>query len=568
MRVFVSTVILLYASAMAQQPPVRVRLLTLYHLKQITLTPRAESFVQQMGNRRTLHGALTISADGDLVDSQGSRSSKLLVTGEVEINAAQVPAAAVHVPIEITASDGELQVIGIYPVEEYVAEVLQGETAGQMPPEALKALAVAIRSYATKFRERHKAEGFDFCGTTHCQFLRTDVAPNVRAAAKATESELLWDRGSPLASYYHKDCGGRTEDAAAVWPDQRSPALTSHEDPYCTRSAKPWRSEIARADIAHALDAAGLQAPAKWDRIVVGERTASGRAKLLEISAGASQQRVMLSASSFRFALGRALGWNTLKSDWYEINSSGDHFIFSGRGTGHGVGLCQDGASEMAREGKPYRDILAFYYPGAVIGRSAQGIPWTTMHEQDFDIRSLNGADSAAVADEARDAFSWAQKQTDLKAKVRPILEVYPTVAMFRDATGEPGWVAANTHDERIRLEPPTVLKSSLQNVLRHEFLHLLIEGNAKVNTPLWFREGLVLEISGERGKRSAVTTAEMEKAITSRGSQAAMKEAYAAAAAEVFELEQRVGRPQLLRWLRDGLPSDLLAVDPHKVPK
>jgi stage II sporulation protein D len=77
---------------------------------------------------------------------------------------------------------------------------------------------------------------------------------------------------------------------------------------------------------------------------------------------------VPMSASTFRFAVDRELGWDKIRSDLYEVRGTGDHIIFSGRGSGHGVGLCQTGAEEMARQGKSYREILSFYYPGTELG--------------------------------------------------------------------------------------------------------------------------------------------------------------------------------------------------------
>jgi stage II sporulation protein D len=561
--------LLLATSAFAQQPPFRVHLLSLYHLQQVAIVPSGETFVRRQGNgdRQPLRGPLAISAQSELVNVGGTTSAAVFLDGTFTISGDSTRPIHLHVPVEISAHDGELRVIGLFPTEDYVAAVLQGETAGDMPPEALNALAVAIRSYATHFRDRHKEEGFDFCDTTHCQYLRTDISPMVKAAAERTANELLWDRGSPLAAYYHKDCGGRTEDVAAIWPDQKSPALISHEDPYCTRISKPWRSELSRADINRALASASLQVPPTWDRITIGERTPSGRARTLNFIVGNSQQHTTVAASSFRFALGRGLGWNTLKSDSYEVSSAGDHVIFTGRGTGHGVGLCQTGATEMAKEGKTYREILAFYYPGAVIGSSAQAISWTTAHEAEFDIRSVNAADATSVADDAKTGLAWAKQQTGLSAG-RPTIDVYPTVAMFRNSTGEPGWVAADTRGDHIRIQPPDVLKDRLPALLRHELLHLLVESNAKPDTPLWFREGLVLYLSGENGKpvTAQMTPSQIDDAIQSRRSEKEVKQAYAAAAALVQRLDQQHGRAQVMTWLRTGLPADLLAVPADKV--
>ncbi len=544
----------------AQQPAVRVRLLTQYRLSQITITPETNSTLTAGANSTTrLRAPVIVRARNNAVEMSGRVNPMVVVGGDFTLASEPARSQTLHVPVEISARAGSLQAVARFPVEDYVASVLQGETAADMPPEALKALAVAIRSYATHFRGRHESEGFDFCDTTHCQYLRTEVAARVRAAVEQTSGQLLWDRGTPLAAYYHKDCGGRTEAAGVAWPDQASAELSSQRDPYCIRTTAQWRAELSRADIERALTGAGLTVPPGWTRIAVSDRTPSGRAHLLRFGSGSTQAGVPVSASSFRFALGRTLGWNMLKSDWYDVAGSGDRFVFSGRGVGHGVGLCQTGASEMAREGRTYREILAFYYAGAPLGRSAQGIPWKTTRDTTFDLLVVNPADAAAVQRAARAALAWVEKQSGLALTVHPNVEVYPSVAMFRDATGEPGWVAASTRGNRIRMQPPSVLGTRVEAVLRHEFLHMVVESNAKANTPLWFREGLVVYLTGgtHRAISGRLSPDQIEETITSRRSQAEVENAYAAAAEVVSELERHSGRDELIRWLHDGLPSD-----------
>jgi stage II sporulation protein D len=557
--------LLLVASFAAAQPPdVRVHLLSRYRLSEVQIKPSAgETVILTLNSSpQNLTGEATVRARKSSVEISGTIGPKLTLNGNFRIVSEQAPVQHIHGDLEISARDGVLSMIAAIPVEQYVAGVLEGETAGEMPPEALKALAVAIRSYTTHFRERHKEEGFDFCDTTHCQYLRLDPRPAVVAAVNQTAGELLWDRGNPLAAYYHKDCGGRTETAAAVWPDQASPSLVSHDDLYCVRVAQPWRSEIARADLDKALAAAGLQVPPVWNHIVVTDRAPSGRARTLLLTTGAAQPGTPISASTLRFAVGRSLGWNKLKSDWYEVAAEGDHFIFHGKGVGHGVGLCQTGAREMAREGKSYREILAFYYPGAAIGRSARGIPWTIAHTVRFDLRVVNEGDSALVRPSANSALDWAIERSGLALDTRPIIEVYPTVAMFRDATGEPGWVAASTRKDCVRLQPPNVLGERLEAVLRHEFLHLLVESNARRDTPLWFREGLVVYLGRDLPASDVASASadEIERVIRSRQSDAEVRQAYAQAAAIVRDLDRQYGREPLKQWLRSGLPDEVRA--------
>ncbi|HEX4488616.1 MAG TPA: SpoIID/LytB domain-containing protein [Terriglobales bacterium] len=555
MRRLCLVLLVLARFCVAQQPDVRVRLLSLFHLSEVKIEPLGPV---KLG-RSNMHKAFAARVAAGMVEADGHTSQNISVFGDFRVVAAPAPPQHVRGKLEISVKDNVLWMVATLPVERYVTAVLQGETAGAMPPEALKAMAVAIRSYTARFRERHKSDGFDLCDTTHCQFLRLQTQAAVEAAVDETAGETLWNHGSPLAAYYHQDCGGQTESAAAAWHDQQSEMLNSHDDPYCVRVARHWRSEVSQADLERALARADLHAPPHWDRIAIVQRTPSGRARNLSFSVG-GQSSVLVSASSLRFAVGRTLGWMTLKSDWYEITKQGDHFIFSGKGVGHGVGMCQIGAAEMARQGKNYHEILAFYYPGAAEGRSAKGIAWTFVEGDGFDLRVVNADDAAPVREAGGIALQWARQRSGLKMPARPVLEVFPAVAMFRDTTGEPGWVAASTRHQRVRLQPPSVLRDRLEGILRHEFLHMLIEGHAAAATPLWFREGVVVHLGGEPAAASRVemSTSEIDRVIRSRAGQFEMRRAYAQAGARVRDLEQKHGRAHLMEWLSRGLPDGL----------
>src|SRR5262249_44004320 len=142
----------------------------------------------------------------------------------------------------------------------------------------------------------------------------------------------------------------------------------SHPDPYCANAMWQWIADPLR--VVEALGRAGLRGPARIDRIAIVERTASGRARTLALGGGGESVRI--AASTFRFAMGRELGWSTVRSDAYEIRG----LIFEGHGSGHGVGLCQVGADRLGAAGRSYRDILAFYYPGTAVGVTARGLSW------------------------------------------------------------------------------------------------------------------------------------------------------------------------------------------------
>jgi len=266
-------------------------------------------------------------------------------------------AAGVRVPypIEVTTRSGTLLIVTRIPMEDYVAGVLAGESAGFRSDKSMKAMAVAARTYAVHFIHRHESEGFDFCDSTHCQDLRISALTTpLRNAAGATRDEVIIYRGEPIAAYYHQSCGGVTEG--------RAPYLIQMKDEFCvSKGREPWKSELTFFDLQSALAVHDLR------EIEVIERTGSGRVNRLRISG--LETRIM-DAEPFRLAVGRVLGWDRIRSDLYEIRRSADRFVFEGYGSGHGLGLCQAGAAVMGEQGHTYKEILSYYFPGTTIART------------------------------------------------------------------------------------------------------------------------------------------------------------------------------------------------------
>jgi len=272
--------------------------------------------------------------------------------GPVTIERAGGEAVRVPYPVEVSARNGKLVIITELPLEDYVAAVLAGESSGFRAEESLKAMAVAARTYAVHFLNRHETEGFDFCDTTHCQDFRiTALNARLRKAVEATSNEVLRYDGRPIPAYYHQDCGGITE--------PRAPYLSQLRDSFCiSRGRSQWSAQLTVSDLQSALGLSEVY------RIEVIERTSSGRAQRLRISGSATR---MIDAEAFRLAIGRTLGWSRIRSDLYEVRRSSDRFIFEGIGAGHGIGLCQDGAAVMGERGYTYKEILSYYYPNTTL---------------------------------------------------------------------------------------------------------------------------------------------------------------------------------------------------------
>jgi SpoIID/LytB domain protein len=258
-------------------------------------------------------------------------------------------------------------------LEDYVFGVLAAEGSVETEAEALKALAVAARTYAVRNLRRHARDRFDLCDTTHCQrFLpvrdesaRPDFYELARRAVRATAGEVLRDSSGRVAeSYFSAACGGRTADVLKLWGSTHPPAhLRGVSDEACAFESEPWTDVIPAAQLLRALRAdERSDVGARLDGVRVLKRDQTGRAETIELE---GQRRRRLRGWDFKIIVGRTLGWNVLKSSRFEVSRAGSAFVFRGTGFGHGLGLCQAGAHVSAARGASYRQIIARYFPGA-----------------------------------------------------------------------------------------------------------------------------------------------------------------------------------------------------------
>jgi stage II sporulation protein D len=499
-------------------------------------------------------------------------AADIYITGDYQLQppaGVDAPPFSANFPVHIRALSGQLLIMVTMPIEKYVEGVLAAESGDFKQTESLKAMAVAVRTYALHFRGKHAADGFDFCDTTHCQALSWNaVTPRIAAAVSATAGQSLSYQGAPAETYYNQNCGGSIAAGSESWPDNHAPYLIAHADPYCVAvGVLKWESTVSVADIDRALRDSGLSLPAHWTTLEIVTRTASGRTQRLKL-AGGSPPDVPLSASSLRFAVNRSLGWSKIRSDLYEIRNSAGEVYFSGRGSGHGVGLCQAGAEEMALEGKSYRDILNFYYPGTQLV-SARADNWQKQSSERIDLLSANPEADAAILTVADRILNEDESSIGWQLAFRPQLQLFSTMDAYRDSTGEPGWIAASVRGHTIRLQPTIELqrRGIVESTLRHEFFHLLVESHAKAGTPLWFREGIVLYLSNPDAtpaNASPMTDQQMETSLLHPATRDDQQRAYDAAQRRVASLVQQRGKQNVLAWLSDGIPAQVTARAPQ----
>ncbi len=260
-------------------------------------------------------------------------------------------------------------------LDEYVFGVLAAEGSLEDEHEALKAQAVITRNYALKNLARHAHNGYDFCNSTHCQRYitvrdegaRADFYELLHRALRETAGETLRDeQGRIVDAYFSADCGGATANAQSLWERPAPVYLRGVHDDYCANSPyRNWTDTIPLARLAKALRTdPRSDVGARLDNVRVVKRDATGRAEMIELQ---GERRRLLRGWDFKIIVGRALGWNVLKSSRFEVERAGANLIFHGSGFGHGLGLCQTGAHVMAERGATYRQILNFYLPGTSV---------------------------------------------------------------------------------------------------------------------------------------------------------------------------------------------------------
>ena len=290
----------------------------------------------------------------------------------LRLNLQSVPDRLMIYPTQRNAAD----LIASMNIEDYVRGVLPAEMPANWPLEALKAQAVAARTFALfrkASRERVKA-AYDLEADVMDQVFLMPLKSgpmtdkndqkrlNVERAVNETRGLLLQDRKAHLfAAYFHADCGGQTEDARTVWGD--APNTGTAIDGACPISPHAkWNFALSSKEITKKLISLIY---GKSALMLVSldpmNRSASGRIQNLKFTWSDGTISV-LSAHQFRMALGH----EQLKSTNFEVSQlENGLFQFSGKGFGHGVGLCQWGSRHLAQNGMGFKDILHHYYPKA-----------------------------------------------------------------------------------------------------------------------------------------------------------------------------------------------------------
>lgn len=269
-----------------------------------------------------------------------------------------------QIEVSVNTGGGGLQVTNYIPLESYLAGVVPNEVGPAWPEEALKAQAVAARTFALYKMSGRSQMAYDLDDSVSSQVYGgvNSEHKNTTDAVKATEGIVAVYNGKFIAAFYHSNCGGHTADVKDVWGGDMA-YLGGVDCGFCDQGPHAqWNGELSGEEIKQRLqkDLPRLQAVVGVD---LRDRDADGRVKTVVVRhAGGAET---LKAPVFRMLLGP----DFLRSTRFVVQPLGASWRFTGQGWGHGVGLCQEGALGMARNGYSCRDILRHYYPGIELKR-------------------------------------------------------------------------------------------------------------------------------------------------------------------------------------------------------
>lgn len=254
--------------------------------------------------------------------------------------------------ISFRVNNKKLDIVNRVDMDEYLKGVLPKEMSPSFPMESLKAQALCSRSFAINNYNKFIKNGYNLDDTTRSQvYYGKDVEEKTtNKAVEETVGQVIKYDGKVAETIFCASSGGYTVASSEAWGGNSVPYLISKEDPY---SVHPWKYELKNSDLKKLNLSDVFSVSLDYNN--------SNRVNNLTFST--SKGDVKIKATDFRKKIGNTI----IKSTLFDVNVIGNKVFVSGKGYGHGVGMSQYGAVEMAKKGSNYKDIIEFYFPGTNI---------------------------------------------------------------------------------------------------------------------------------------------------------------------------------------------------------
>ena len=254
--------------------------------------------------------------------------------------------------ISFRVNNKKLDIVNRVEMDEYLKGVLPKEMSPSFPMESLKAQALCSRSFAINNYNKFIKNGYNLDDTTRSQvYYGKDVEEKTtNKAVEETIGQVIKYDGKVAETIFCASSGGYTVASSEAWGGNSVPYLISKEDPY---SVHPWKYELKNSDLKKLNLSDVFSVSLDYNN--------SNRVNNLTFTT--SKGDVKIKATDFRNKIGNTI----IKSTLFDVNVIGNKVFVSGKGYGHGVGMSQYGAVEMAKKGSNYKDIIEFYFPGTNI---------------------------------------------------------------------------------------------------------------------------------------------------------------------------------------------------------
>lgn len=253
-----------------------------------------------------------------------------------------------------------IQVVNTTFMDDYLGGVIEAEVGRNRNIEFYKAKAVLARTFAIYNQSRHYLEGFNMCDGTHCQvFYGITSDTTIMKAVKATTGEVLITPDRKVAfAPYHSNCGGETGFSDGAWSFY-SPYLVPVFDTFCSNGEHYlWTREISFHKFKEFLKRS--YGPRALDDNFIKQ--------IFQENSRITTRKKYLVETDTQVRMVDMRNYFNLPSAFFEMHYNGNGtVILKGRGFGHGVGFCQEGAIEMSKRGYTYKDILKHYFPMLII---------------------------------------------------------------------------------------------------------------------------------------------------------------------------------------------------------
>lgn len=298
------------------------------------------------------------------VDGQNTGTGRISLSAPSSELVVALPGTSLPVTgvLQIVDDGTGLSVINEVDLEEYVKGVVPSEMSAAWHPEALKVQAVATRTYALHQRMMNGTRDYDVAATIQDQVYRGRERRDrrVEKAVESTRGLVLTFRNMPIFAAFSSTAAGPTEDASNVWAKDL-PYLKGVECPFDANSPYyEWRIQLKIAELEQTLRRQGIPV-GDISGVGVFSRSKAGRVTRVEIQH--SQGTLIIRAEELR----RLVGYTVIPSTQFEVRFEEYQLVLIGRGAGHGVGLCQWGAKELAERGYSHGSILEYYFPGTEV---------------------------------------------------------------------------------------------------------------------------------------------------------------------------------------------------------